>query len=282
MFLVVIDAHSKWLEVLPVPSATSAHTISVLRTVFATHGLPEILVSDNGAAFTSGEFGVFLKQNGIRHLTSAPYHPATNGLAERAVQIFKRAMKKSSPGELNTQLARFLFHYRTTPHTTTGVPPDELLMGRSLRTHLDLMKPAVDTRVRTSQWSQKIAHDRRSRQREFMPQDKVYVRESGKDSPWIPGTIESRQGLTYQVRLSDDRIIRRHIDHIQPHVVEAVAEIDIPDPNDLPMPPTLEVSQDPVIGDDAPVRRSTRVRHPPDRLMVLSKPKGKECDNLNH
>lgn len=82
MFLVVIDAHSKWMDVLPVPSATTCSTISVLRTVFATHGLPDILVSDNGAEFTSGEFGVFLKRNGIRHLTSAPYHPATNGLAE--------------------------------------------------------------------------------------------------------------------------------------------------------------------------------------------------------
>ena len=78
MFLVVIDAHSKWMEVLPVPSATSTNTISVLRAVFATHGPPEILVSDNGAVFTSGEFVIFLKRNGVRHLTSAPYHPATN------------------------------------------------------------------------------------------------------------------------------------------------------------------------------------------------------------
>ena len=94
MFLVLIDAHSKWMEVQPVCSATSSNTISALRTIFATFGLPEILVSDNGSVFTSEEFRVFIKRNGIRHLTSAPYHPATNGLAERAVQIFKRALKK--------------------------------------------------------------------------------------------------------------------------------------------------------------------------------------------
>jgi len=221
MFLVVIDAHSKWMDVLPVPSATTSNTISVLRTVFATHGLPDILVSDNGAVFTSGEFGVFLKRNGIRHLTLAPYHPATNGLAERAVQIFRRAMRKSSPGELTTQIARFLFHYRTTPHTTTGVSPAELLMGRSLRAHLDLMKPAVSTRVCSSQFSQKVAHDRSSRQREFSPLDKVYVHESGKDSPWILGIVESKPGgLTYEVRLDGDRIIRRHIDQIQSRIVD--------------------------------------------------------------
>ena len=85
MFLVLIDTHSKWMDMHTVPSATSHSTISVLRTIFASHGLPEILVSDNGTAFTSSEFGIFLRQNGIRHITSAPYHPATNGLAERAV-----------------------------------------------------------------------------------------------------------------------------------------------------------------------------------------------------
>ena len=57
----------------------------VLRQVFAVHGLPEVLVSDNGTAFTSAEFQNFVQRNVFRHITSAPYHPATNGLAERAV-----------------------------------------------------------------------------------------------------------------------------------------------------------------------------------------------------
>ena len=77
----------------------------------------------------------------IRHITSAPYHPATNGLAECAVQILKNALKKSGLGDLEKQLARFFFHYRTTPHSTIGVTPAELLMGRPLRTHLDLLRP---------------------------------------------------------------------------------------------------------------------------------------------
>ena len=57
--------------------------------MFATHGLPETVVSDNGTAFTSAEFRTFLKKNGIKQITFAPYHPATNGLAERAVQTQK-------------------------------------------------------------------------------------------------------------------------------------------------------------------------------------------------
>ena len=55
MFLVVVDAYSKWSEVFIVKNATSTKTVEVLRTLFARTGLPERLVSDNGQ-FTSEEF----------------------------------------------------------------------------------------------------------------------------------------------------------------------------------------------------------------------------------
>jgi len=105
MFLVLVDAHSKWMEVKAVKAATSASTISQLRSIFATHGIPELLVSDNGSVFTSSEFEEFMRLNGIRHTTSAPYHPATNGLAERAVQTFKSFLKKSPSMPLEDALS---------------------------------------------------------------------------------------------------------------------------------------------------------------------------------
>ena len=86
MILVIVDAHSKWLDAHVVNSATSQATIQKLRSVFSTHGLLEVIVSDNGTSFTSKEFATFVHSNDIKHLTSAPYHPASNGLAERAVQ----------------------------------------------------------------------------------------------------------------------------------------------------------------------------------------------------
>ena len=104
MFLVIVDAHSKWLEIHEVSSATSQSTIERMASSFATHGLPELLVTDNGSVFTSSEFEEFLQRHGIRHVTSSPYHPATNGLAERAVQTFKTAMKKLTSGSIQSRL----------------------------------------------------------------------------------------------------------------------------------------------------------------------------------
>ena len=73
-------------------SPSSQQAIQALRRVFSTHGLPQILVSDNGAAFSSSEFQTFVTRNGFKHVRSAPYHPATNGLAERAIQTVKDAL----------------------------------------------------------------------------------------------------------------------------------------------------------------------------------------------
>ena len=94
MFLVVGDAFSKWIEVFKTTSSTTTVTVQKLRECFSTHGLPDVLVSDNGTVFTSEEFALFMSENGIKHITSAPKHPASNGFAERYVRTFKETMKK--------------------------------------------------------------------------------------------------------------------------------------------------------------------------------------------
>ncbi|KAI2668897.1 Transposon Tf2-6 polyprotein [Labeo rohita] len=103
MFLILVDSHSKWMEVYPTMHATSQITIEKLRLCFSTHGLPKMLVSDNGSRFTSEEFGTFMKTNGIQHVLSAPYHPSSNGLAERVVQTFKEGMKKMKGDTVETR-----------------------------------------------------------------------------------------------------------------------------------------------------------------------------------
>ena len=91
IMLVVIDAHSKWIDAHLTSGSTSAITISKLRQSFSTHGIPD--VSDNATGFVSEEFQDFCRYNGIKHITSAPHHPASNGLAERAVGIVKEGVK---------------------------------------------------------------------------------------------------------------------------------------------------------------------------------------------
>ena len=77
--------------------------------MFATHGLPRTVVSDNGSVFTSSDFEQFMLNNGIHHIRTAPYHSASNGLAERAVQTLKEELKKLTSGCLETELSHFLF-----------------------------------------------------------------------------------------------------------------------------------------------------------------------------
>ena len=122
MLLVAVDAHSKGPEVISMASISAEKTISVLRELFARLGLPEQLVTDNGPQFISREFTGFMASLGIKHLRSAPYHPASSGAAERLVQTVKLAILagEQSGAFLEQSLAAFRLQYRNTPHATTG------------------------------------------------------------------------------------------------------------------------------------------------------------------
>ena len=147
MYLIIVDAHSKWMDV----HITTAIIIDKLQLSFSTFGLPHVLVSDNGPAFSSSEFQDFMKQNGINHVKTVPYHPASNDLAERGVKTFKSALMKLSSGSLQARVNDFLFKYRIMPQTTTGVSPAQLMLGCSLCSHLDLLLPNFANKVQQNQ-----------------------------------------------------------------------------------------------------------------------------------
>ena len=96
MFLLIVDAHTKWMDIHITNSSTSQVTIEKLYQSFSNFGLPLMIVTDNGSSFVSEEFQTFVAGNGIIHRQSSPYHTATNGLAEHAVQTFKHSMRKLS------------------------------------------------------------------------------------------------------------------------------------------------------------------------------------------
>ena len=267
-FLIVVDAHSKWMEVVTVPSTSSYHTVQTLRNVFAAHGLPETIVSDNGTSFTSTEFSEFLQRNGIRHIKTAPYHPATNGLAERAVQTFKHALRKATGTDLEAQLARFLFAYRNTPHTTTGRSPAELLLGRRPRSLLTLMQPQIANNVRRKQERQKRTYDTNVQERYFAKNDTVFVRNyNPSGTKWLPGVITDVLGdRSYQVTMADGRTLRKHLDQIRQRSSVAQEETTV-DENDDFIPELTQQDNTPPNPEPPGPRRSNRERRPPERLM---------------
>ena len=224
MFLIAVDAFSKWPEIVEMTSTTAGQTVKVLRDIFARHGLPEQLVSDNGPQFVSSDFADFCKSNAIKHSRVSPYHPASNGLAERMVQTFKQAMRRTMNDGLPWQhrIADFLLTYRTTPHSTTNVAPSILLMGRSLRTRLDMLRPNLGGTVCAAQAKQKQYHDEQSKLRDFRPGDQVWVRDFRNNSPkWISGVVLQSVGpVSYMIQLADGTLWKRHVDHIRQRVTK--------------------------------------------------------------
>ncbi|KFD45703.1 hypothetical protein M513_13425 [Trichuris suis] len=185
IFLLVVDAFSKWLEVRIVPSTSSRAAIEVLRELFATHGLPDCIVTDNGTAFKSVEFSRFLKSNHIRHVTSAPFHPASNGQAERSVQTAKEFLQKDSSGDWSVRIARLLLTQHATPSPTTSVSPAELLMNRKLVTCLDRLKPHSHNSFQV---------DRSPPRKQFEVNDPVFARLYGRTQKWARATITGKLG----------------------------------------------------------------------------------------
>ena len=182
MYFVVVDAHSKWPEVIMMETTTSTKTINVLRHLFASHGIPEQIVSDNGPQFISKEFKDFTVSNGIKHHLSVPYHPATNGQVERFVQTMKQAIRAGSASSVQQRLDCFLLSYRNSPHSTTKETPAMLFLGRPLHSRLDLLKPDVTSTVVGKQATEIGVRESRSKPREFSEGQSVLVKNyRGKD-----------------------------------------------------------------------------------------------------
>ena len=291
MFLVIVDAHSKWIEVYNTGQAsTGLVTVYKLRQAFVQHELPDAVVLDNGHCFTSRVFSEFMRQNGIQHIKVAPYHPAFNGLAERAVQTFKAGIKKMIVDTLEDWNSGFMFAYRTTPHTATGVCSAELLMGRKL-TRLDLVRPGLEERVIDRQARQKEGYDRKARDRVLQTGDTIYARNHNKGAIWIPAKIvEATRPLSFRRQLADQMIIRKHQDqirHREPPTAQDKLEAKVgtpeqgtrlgkqdveaspsPDFDKQPQPETIQPDDQPTgkTAGEVQLRRSYRVIRPPDRL----------------
>ena len=216
LFLIICDAHSKWLEVKIMNNITASETILQLREVFSVIGLCKEIVTDNGPTFTSDEFQTFLRYNGIKSILVSPYHTASNGLAKRNVQTFKKGMIKNDKGTIKERVCRFLTKYRAIPHSTTGLSPYELLFGRKMRTHLDLLHPSLMSTVLKQQDNQRVNHDKSAKERDLNVGDQILAQNfSEKGEKWVPGVIIEKSG-PYSFRVKTTLgIWRRHVDQLK-------------------------------------------------------------------
>ena len=174
MFLLIINAHSKWMDIHCVNSATFSVTMDKMRSTFASHALPEIVVSYNKYNFMSSEFKSFLQKK--KASSTLPQHLTTQ------VQMVwwserRRPLSKGLRKRVTVPLTpSWLLSYRITLQSTTGEPPAKLRWGRSLKSHLDLLRPDVATRVHLAHSRQKKQHDQHSRTHGVKLGDAVSVR----------------------------------------------------------------------------------------------------------
>ncbi|KAJ8007735.1 hypothetical protein DPEC_G00097290 [Dallia pectoralis] len=147
-FLVVVyDLHSKWPEVAPMGTVTSAAVVNFLDQLFSRWGLPRAITMDNGPQFLSLEFTTFLANKGVTHIRTSVYHPQANGGVERFNQSLKNGLRAhmSEGYSLMAALSQTLLHYRATAHSTTGVSPAALMLKRELVLPLTRLRPPMAT-----------------------------------------------------------------------------------------------------------------------------------------
>ena len=231
-YLIVVDSYSKWPEVFVMERITTTATVNKLKEIFTRFGAPEKLVSDNGTQFVSRVFEEYCEVNGITHILTPPYHPQSNGQAERFVDIFKRAMlKMQGEGVVVDVIQKFLFSYRTTPNAQiNGKTPAELFLGRKLRSRLDLMVP-VKKESRSSPVSDamKNQYDQKHgvKRREFHVGDSVYYadRDGPNNEKWVKATVKGCiGGVMYLIEKENGRCVRAHVNQLRERQIEKFEE----------------------------------------------------------
>lgn len=223
-FLVIVDSYSKWIELEYMRTSTdSRHVIKVFLNVFARYGLPDVLVTDGGPPFNSADFVNFFERQGVKMMKSPPYHPESNGQAERMVRVVKDVFKKflidPEIKKLDTdlQISYFLLNYRNTCLEDGGNFPSERLLSYKPKTLLDLINPKYNFKHNLQ-----VMHDDASpiistQNDNFNDQfvhlkcgDPIYYKNANKADirRWLPATYLKRISSTvFQISLGGRQIM---------------------------------------------------------------------------
>uniref|UniRef100_A0A0S7ESR5 Gypsy retrotransposon integrase-like protein 1 n=1 Tax=Poeciliopsis prolifica TaxID=188132 RepID=A0A0S7ESR5_9TELE len=275
-YLVIIDYYSNYPEMALLANMSSNCIITHAKSIFARHGIPHVVVSDNGPCFNSREWQRFAEQYDFKHITSSPHYAQSNGKAEKGVHILKQLLKKAADSNSDPYLA--LLSYRSSP-LQCGYSPAELLMNRKIRTTL----PSYDNKGQRAKKSSKLEYKLRKQK----VKQKSYYDRSAKLLPPLsyqdPVRIQDDEGWktkatilqevaprSFEVKTEDGQILRRNRRSLLKTPFEHVDESS-EDSKDSQITPTTETHCDmDSIKDNPPpvLRRSTRVVKKPDRLML--------------
>ena len=291
--LVVIDCYSRFPEIEILATTSAQKVFPKLDSIFARHGIPSHLTSDNGPPFQSHEFGRYMTAMGITHTTSTPLWPQGNA----EVEAFMKPLGKTAHLERRPwqqELSRFLLTYRSTPHSTTKVPPAQLLYNREMRGKLPSLprnhkivnhhREAKENQIKAKDTGKEYADQRRAtKSSNIKVGDTVLVKQKNKNRlstnfATTPYTVISINGSTKVAGNKDHRITSNSSFLVkipsdieseeeesvisQPHRRETRTghredRTGIPEQQDEVMPPRRSLEQQ---NEVTPARRSTRKR----------------------
>lgn len=249
-YLVTVDSYSNWFDIDYLADITSKTVIKRLKDRFATHGIPSILMSDNGRQFTSREFQQFALDWDFKHITSSPTFPQSNGLAENAVKQAKQLMEKSKRTHSDPLLG--LLNLRNIPRDSLGSPAQRLLSRRTRTTipiAKKLMQPRPLSNLKTSsqlkkkRFQQKKYYDKTAKDLVKLNPDQVVRIQTDKGFDKIgvvKGTTDSPR--SYKVSV-DGKVLVRNRKHLLP-VKERQPNNPEPTVLSFPLPKEDETVQD--------------------------------------
>lgn len=207
-FLILFDTYSKYIDIFKLQTATSQSVLAKIKKFCAYFGLIKEIVSDNGPPFNSADFINWCQRNHIKVTKSPPYHPASNGAAERAVQTAKSALKKiivenkNQHVNLEDSIQNFLFNYRNTQSTVTNQSPSDLMLAYKTRTFVTVLNKSA----KFGEEKEKVREGERDDKQcevKFKIGDRVFYKNHLKEMiKWIPCIITGRKSsFVYVINL---------------------------------------------------------------------------------
>jgi len=278
-FLVVVDGYSSWPWVFCFNrDAPTKKLIQALCDVFIASGAADVLYTDNGPQFTAQAFQDFLQRWGVRHVTSSPHYPQSNGKAEAAVKSVKKLVRNSWNNQNQClekeQWTRAMLQYRNTP-TSDGRSPAQILFGAPVQDILPAHRRTFDPQWQTTtETAEAVAEARQEAVKAYYndrAQSLPTLRVGQKVAVQDPTSkLWSRHGIIcdtgsnrrYYVKMQNGNVLVRNRRHIRLRYASPMATaVETPE---QPLPPA---AQPPLPAASPVLRRSTRLHRRPDRLI---------------